>query len=257
MTALQNTIGFIIDNYSDAIEGGNSYRGSGTAYNGICGAYSHNEHEDTAITATSGSTTTIVDTAFSDSVGSAAVRTDAPPFFALCSSQATLTRNTGAARKITAYATGTNTFTVAPAFTDAVAATDVFALKEGFKRAPDNIDINGDGEAAGGFDRFFRFEMMPGKLAGWFGNGREQYESTLEIQLRIMKRSRDRNAVSSAMENVLMFRSILPRGAHRDGTYTQNLSAMAEEPKILDEDEQRVIVSDKYAITYRVSADFL
>lgn len=256
MTMLQEAIGSILDNYADAIEGGNAYRGSGTAYSGICGAYSHSEHEDFGLSPISGSTTTIVGTALTADIGAAIVRTDAPPFFVLCTSQAALTQNTGAARKITAYDSGTNTLTVSPAFNDAVAGGDIFAVKEGFKRAPDNVDINDD-EATGAFDRFFRFTMLPGTLAPWFGNSVEQYDSTLEIQLRIMKRARDRNATASALENVLRFRSILTRGEHRDGTYTQRLSAQSNAPTVLDEDAERVIVSDKYAITYRIASDFL
>ena len=119
MTILTETIGGILDNFADAIEGGNSYRGSGTAYKGIPSTRSPDWRLSTGENATGGSTTTAVIGGIAATTAAQLVRTDAAPYFLLCTAQNSGTGNTGAARKITDY-DGTDTFTVAPAFAEAV-----------------------------------------------------------------------------------------------------------------------------------------
>lgn len=258
MSILTQSLSAILSNYADAIEGGNSYRGSGTAYTGIPGTQSHlhvvKEIDDFA--ASSGSTTTAV---APSSIGTWTnedmVKSHTPPLFLLAT--AGTARNVGAARKVSAYAPSTRTFTVA-AFPAAVAADDTIALREGFKRAPDDWDLNDDDIAGSvAFDRFFQLSALPGKRLAWSGASRELYETTLEVRLRLMKHERSRKAKDSALENVLFMRSALTRGTHRDGTYTQVLDALDTNPEVIVDDKSKVIVADRYRLVYAVTSSFI
>ncbi len=258
MSILTQSLSAILANYADVIEGGNSYRGSGTAYTGIPGTQSHLHvvKEIDGFAASSGSTTTAVaPSSIGTWVNEDFVKTASPPLFLLAT--AGTARNVGAARKVSAYAPSTRTFTVA-AFPEAVAAADTLAVREGFKRAPDDWDLNDDDVAASvAFDRFFQLAALPGRRLAWSGAAREVYETTLELRLRLMKHDRSRKAKDSALENVLFMRSALTRGAHRDGTYTQVLHALDTDPEVLVDDKTKVIVADRYRLTYAVSSSFL
>ncbi len=255
-----NAIGTILNNYADVIEGGNAYA-SGTIYNGIPGVGGPSEYSGASLivdASASNSTTVFKSTSLPDVDATRLDRTGIPPMFVVCTSQAALTGNVGAGRKITAYASDTDLYTVAPAFADTIAENDAFTVLEGFRRAPDNWDI--DDEDAGvpaGFDRAFSLSMLPGVQMPWYGNGVEQYKSTLEIRVRYLKRSRNRTATASVLENALRMRSILSKPSMRDGTFTQILDPEAEGPEIEFEDKTKIVTLDKYAIQYRVTSTFL
>jgi uncharacterized Zn-binding protein involved in type VI secretion len=254
MSALTETPGDILDNYADAIEGGNSYRGSGTAYNGIPSARSFDDRLSTGETATAGSTTTAKIGGISAAVGGQLVRTGAAPYFLLCTAQNSGTGNTGYARKITGH-DGTDTFTVAPAFAEAVANGDTFSVEEGFYRMRDVADIEAeDTESKGGHDRVFSVELSPGRRLDWFGTGYEQYSSVMTIVLRLLKQGRERTARQSLLENAHRMIAIIPSSDLR-GDYVQVVDALTEEPEV-EEDATKVVVRLNFRIQYRLDATY-
>lgn len=258
MSILTQALSSIFDNYADVIEGGNSYRGSGTAYTGVPGTQSHLHVANTidSFSASSGSTTTAV---APSSIGTWTngdmVKADNPPLFLLATAGTAL--NVGAARKISAYAPSTRTFTVA-AFPAAVAASDTLYLREGFRRAPDDWDIRDDDVAdSDAYDRFFQLEALAGKRLPWGGLSVEVYETVMEVRLRLTKHSRSRKARDSGFENLSFLRSALCRSTHRDGTYTLVLDSMAAGPELVIDDKSKIVVADRYRLVYEVSAAFL
>lgn len=254
-TVLEDSLGVILDNVADAIEGGNTYRGSGTAYAGIPGTRSHDERVGTTVTADSGATTTAVPAkSADDGLYASLVRVDGPPFFLLGTSGA----NDGWARKITSYNPTSDTLTVGKAFGSAPVENDLFTVLEGFKRAPDNWNLEGAGiDATKSWDRYFSVAALPGTRLPWYGNGVQQFETQLEVRLRLLKRNRDRRAKASALENIARFRMVLTRGDHRDGLYMQILEASSQAPDLVVEDADKVIVSDRYRLIYRATSHFV
>lgn len=256
MTVLTEDVTAVLDNYADAIEGGNSYRGSGTEYKGVPGV------ESAAAVISDVGTITVDGSSDTDTVGWTSatnfesgrlVRSYGPPLFALCGS-ATNEDNEGAARKITSW--GSASFDVSPAFPAAVSAADTFTLREGFKRAPDKWDLEADDVGTPGeFDRFFQISSLPGSRMGWYGNNLQHYQTEMELRLRILKRNRGRRAIDSALRNLLLLRTILTRSEHR-GSFVQVLRAEETEPEIQSEDATKVVVLDKYQLQYRINAEF-
>jgi hypothetical protein len=258
-TAYDTATGGILDNYADAIEGGNSYRGSGTAYKGIAGSSSLHDLAGTSIVCTSGaaSKTTFVSTTIADAIAEQLVRTDTPPMFLLCASQDSGTGNTGGARKIASFTASTDTYAVAPAFAENIQTNDAFTVREGFRRLPDNVDIEDeDTGIAAGWDRAFSLHMTPGLRQGWFGNSVYQFRSQLEIRVRFLKAHRQQNAIAAALENIGLFRVILPRSDLRSSG-VQELSPFEAEPEILTDDAYKIVVADRYDLTYRVEAAYV
>ena len=96
MTLVSQDLGVLLATLADAIEGGNSWRGSGTVLQGIPGQYPNNEDLPMTITATGGSTTTVEDSTRSWPADTWATE-NAAPFFLLGLAGA----NAGAHRKIT------------------------------------------------------------------------------------------------------------------------------------------------------------
>jgi len=266
MTALEEDLATVLDNYGDVIEGGNAYRGSGTKYFGVPGFHAHDELEGTAITAAAGgdTDTLIHDGAISDALAARLVRVDTPAMFVRCTSQAALAGNVGGARRIASYTASTNTFELAAAFTDSIAATDVFTTMVGFKRAPDNIDIERDeGQSELAFDRTFSLDAPAGVRAEWYGNGVQQFETTLTVQLRHMKHARSRRATEHALANIALMRSIITRGDQRDtvanggSAHVQILEATGAAPEVVVDDELKVVVADRYRLVYRLNSTFV
>lgn len=254
MTTLTASIGAILDNFADAIEGGNSYRGSGTAYKGIPSTRSFDDLETTGLNATAGSTTTATIGAVDADEAGYMVREYAPPFFLLCTAQAAGSGNTGAARKITQH-DGTDTFTVAPAFAETVASGDTFSIAEGFKRMRDIVDVESDDGIAGGLDRIFSLDMLPGKRLPIYGNGYEWHESTMDLYIRIHKKGRERTARQAILENAQQMRTILTRLDVR-GDYVQLVDVLDSQPEIFSENKDRITIRDRYRVKYRVDASY-
>lgn len=256
MSLLTETIGTILDNYADVIEGGTAYRGSGTAYDGIPGTRSPSKSISAGETTAGGSGTTVQITTITAAVGAELARAEGPPFFLLCTAQASGTSNVGAARKISSH-DGTDTFTVATAFPVAVASGDTFSVVEGFLRMPDAFDIESeDTGSTGGWDRVFHLSMLPGTRLSWYGNGTETYESELEVRIRILKRSRARQSTASALENSYTIRSAMSKPTHR-GDYTQLIDAEAGKPEVLANDNEKIVILDKLRCVYQTEASFL
>lgn len=269
-------VGAILDNYADVIEGGNTWRGSGTEYYGIPGTqpndYGLKSGDDSPLTVAEDSASTSIfsvtkgsypweSTETGNPFGPELLRwmpSNAPAFWAMCN---TAGGNYGAARKISSV-------TYQPlwselcffAVTDAYPATpsedDSMVMLQGFKRLPDNVppDVEGDG-----WDRFFALSMDRGERLEWFGNGLQTYKGTLELRLRIVKYGRHHDAVASALENLAIIDAAITRGAnpdHRDGTYTRALLSEGA-PEIETEDATKVVAVAKYGCIYRIGSAFL
>jgi hypothetical protein len=186
------------------------------------------------------------------------VKTDTPGFFAVCTA-ATNVANVDAARRITGWDNTTKVFTV-DAFPASLAVGDVFAVRQGFKRIPNGIDIEAEGTRfAHGFDRFFSLSAMPGEQVDWYGNGTATYKTTLELRLRFLKYGRAHDATAAALENLAIIRAAITKGAspdHRDGTYTLALLPQGQSADVVSEDTQKVVVMDRYDLRYRISTTF-
>jgi hypothetical protein len=256
-TVYDNPIGSILDNYADAIEGGNAYRGSGTAYTGIAGYRSFDPFMGETVTSSgNGTTTTVVSTTLAAGDALKLVHETSPPVFLLSKTQAALTGNVGAARRITAH-NGTSTFTVAPAFPEATASTDTFQLREGFKRSPNTIDLEADDSAKAGWDRYFQLSAAAGSRLDYSGNGRYLFETELHLRLRLRKAAARREVLASALENMALLATVLSDGNLRDsdGTgYTQVLSAPDGTPETLADDDHKVVLLARYRLVYRVTS---
>ncbi len=253
-TILEQSPKAILNNYADVIEGGNSYRGSGTKFYGIPGTDSHDaDVEALSVTAEASSDTdTLKWSTASSWVGSRLESTDVPPYFVVCLT-ATQSGNVGLARRISSV-TSTQ-FELDSAFPYTITTGDTFSVRQGFKRAPDNYDINSSEDGAA-WDRYFSLSMGAGKRGGWYGNGIAHFETDLSLRVRFLKRSRSRQTIDSALENILKIRSILERGDMRDSTYVQVLEISGDAPEIETNDLNKVVILDKYRLVYRVQNNF-
>lgn len=259
MPLLTEAIGSILDNFSDAVEGGNAYRSSGDKYWGIPSLRSHDDRLFTGKTSTFGTKTTVAIPTVTAADGARLVREDAAPFFLLCTAQASGTGNTGAARKITTHTVAT--FVVETDFAETVANGDTFSALEGFKRMQDITDHEAEDTAeVGGHDRAFSFDMHPGRQLDRGGDGTETWESELRMKLRILKKGREQTARKSALENAQNIASILTGVTARGegaldlrGDYTESLTAMDREPTI-EQDSTKVVATVRFKITYRFDA---
>ena len=259
-TILEQAVESILDNYADVIEGGNTHRGSGTKYKGIPGFESFDpliaEVGTFEPDGLGSQSTTFLDYTNTLPSPGRAFRSNGPPFFALMTgTSGGATGNVGAARKITNWTSSGVTLDVA--LPETPQNGDQFVLREGFFRAPDNWDLESEAAPPEGFSRAFRLRMIPGREIDWSGNGTRWYESELELRIGLEKRSRDRQIIDSLLRNLTTMRAIIVRGDHRDSTYVQRISAQDTAPEIAVETEKKVVVLDKYAVTYRVQDQFL
>ena len=259
----QQALGDIANNYADVIEGGTTWRGSGTSYRGIPGRQSNDPGlrtgTDGSITQSAGTgTTTAVFYATGDWPNDRWVKTDTPGFFLLCTS-ATNADNVNAARRITTWNNTTKKFTV-DALPSATTAGDVFTALHGFKRLPNQLDIEAaDTEAADGYDRFFSIRIEPGQQLEYFGSGKATYKTELELRLRINKFGRHHDAAASALENLAIIRPIICKGAspdHRDGTYTMALIPTGNHAEKIKDDARKIVYKDSYTLIYRIDLTY-
>jgi hypothetical protein len=265
-TVLNQAVGTIADNYSDVIEGGNTWRGSGTAYRGIPGNYSNDpqlrDGTDTPLTVigTSVSTTTFDVANTYTWTSDRWVKTSAPSYWALCD---TAGSNYGQARKISGYNASTYVFTVGSAFDATPSTDDSMIILQGFKRLPDDVDIDhDDNETPGGFDRSFQIEILPGKPLEYSGRGVLTFETEMELRLRLAKYGRRHDWKAAALENLAILMAGIERGGrgseqdHRDGTYTRALWAESS-PQILKDDKYKVLGLLRWTLIYRIDAELL
>ncbi len=262
-----SAISSILDNFADVIEGGYVYTGdSNRNRSGVAGTHSFHDLVDAQYTyaGATGATTTVI--LASGVLGPGAptdyfTRSTGPAFFLVCTAASGQPTLLGCTRKISAYENdaGTPTFTVAKAFDPAIStaiSNPSFTIREGFKRAPDGLDIEGDAlRARDDFDRFFQLSALPGAVEHWYGNGTVTYRTTMELRLRFNKGARERNAIASVFENLMLLRTVLTRSANpdnRDGVYVRALLSEGTQAQISKNDSGNIVAVDKYTLIYRV-----
>lgn len=252
-------LGDILDHYADVIEGGNAYAG-GSSFRGIPGTRSSDARlrsgDDTPLTATDASAD---GTRIYQSAGTWAAerwqKSTTPGYFACCKS-ATESSNVGAARRITAW-DATSQYLTVDAFPASITVADVFDIRQGFKRMPNGLDVEEMTGETLGYDRFFHLRLLPGQLLDWHGAGSLTYRGTLELRLRLLKLSREIDAVASVLENITLLATQLVRGSnpdHRDSTYVRALlpGGVAETEK---NDKVKVVAVQTFNLIYQVLRD--
>lgn len=260
-TLLNQDLGAIADNYADVIEGGNTHRGSGTVYRGIPGIYPSDPDlrsgTDTPLTVVGSSVSTTTFDVAGTYTQARWVPEAGPAFWALCN---TAGSNYEQARKVTGFNATTSVFTVAPAFTAAPSANDSMIMLQGFKRLPNQVDIEAEEtEHASGWDRFFSISVEPGERLEYFGRGVETYITTLTVTLRLSKAFREADARASAFSNIAAIRAGMTKGAnpdHRDGTYTRALYHKAN-AEVVKDDTNKVVIKQDFTLLYRINSELL
>lgn len=250
-----NSLGDILDNYADVIEGGSAY--SGNSYNGIPGTQSNDPGlrtgSDGSITASGNGTTTTIVYASGTWDASRWDKDTTPQFYAVCTG-ATNGANVGAARRITNWTLGSTTFAV-DAFPAATTSADAFIVRQGFKRLPNGIDIEDKAET--GWDRFFRLDVTgAGDDLGYYGADTATHRTTMTLRLRMLKFGRDVDARAAVFENLAILRRGLVKGAHRETTYTRALTTAGRE-SIVKDDDHKIVVSQQFELIYRMNLTFL
>jgi hypothetical protein len=249
-------IGYILDNYADVIEGGTTWRGSGTSYAGIPGTQSNDSflRDYTTITATAaGSTTAIVASAV-DAASERWERGNTAGFFLRCDTGAD--GSTDYARRITAWNNTTKTFTV-DAFPVAPGDAATFTPLQGFKRLPNGIDIEASGTAMqSGFDRYFDLSLISTAQRDMNGGGYETHDGELVVRVRFLKYSQLHKIRESAAENMAILRSVIQRGDHRDGTYVRAIRPPESAPEVVTDDAEKLVLAQRFPITYRIVRTF-
>jgi hypothetical protein len=256
----QQSIGAIIDNYADAIEGGNRHN-SGTSYRGIPGTFTNDERirtgVDNTITADGAGDTTTIAVSTGDWPQGRWKKTNSPGFFLVCTSGADQAVSAG--RRITDWDNTAKEFTT-DAFPVAPGDTATFNVYQGFRRLPNNIDI--DGELSNiplGGDRFFDIALLPQERSDYLGNGVETWNGNLRVRLRLVNFSRLHDSRARVAENLTIIASALTRSAlpdHRDGTYTRALLPPIEAPELIVDDDQKTVMALDMPIVYRVDRTF-
>jgi hypothetical protein len=265
MAVYDNAIGKILDHYSDVIEGGNTYA-SGTSYNGIAGFYSNDSY--VGVLTSTGLVSTVDGTTSRATFGNNQwpetlwQKDESPKWFLKCSS-ATNAANVGAARRVLSWTPSTNVMVFFSAFPAATKLGDMFTPMEGFKRLPNNLDIESDGpEFKEGFDRTFQLSAPMGVRSNWYGDGMHTYETQLELRLRLLKYGRSRDAEASALQNMVAISSVITRGDTRDNgtTDAKFVRALLPPEKDLEkteEDTTRLVIRQSFRLIYAVDSTYL
>ncbi len=255
----QSAVGAILNTISDVIEGGNAYAG-GTSFNGIPGRQSNDAglrvHGGTPITASSNGSTTLVYQSSGNFDTGRWLKNETPGFFLVCTS-ATNAGNEDKARRVTGVDNTNKRYTV-DAFPYDTSSGDVFVVAQGFKRLPNNIDIDIEATAVPhGYDRFFQVLVTPVGFSEWHGSAFATLQAELTIRLRLLKYGRSQDAIASMFENLGIFRSVLTMQEHRETTYTRALVADPEvRPEILVDDRDKIVVADKYTLYYSIDRTY-
>ena len=256
-----NDTGVILDNAADVIEGGNAWRGSGTAYKGIPGLYSNDPdlrlNQGLSFGCTGTGATGRIPYAAGEFAADKFTRVDAPAFWAICthSVNATSADNENKARKISSWVPASTWF-LTDEWPAAPKLGDGFTISQGFKRTKNFGDID---ESPDGFDRFFSLSLMPESRLPYAGDGKETYRGLLRLRLRICKFGRTHDAEASAAANILILRSGLTRGSgenHREDTYTRAILAPVSAPSLVVSDKNKAIIEDTYPVIYSIDRTF-
>lgn len=247
-------VGDILAHFADVIEGGNAYRGGGTACNGIPGTDAVGDELPMAITATAnGTTTTVTDSSRTWVDSDRWSKTDMLPHYLVCSS-ATNTANVGVGRKISAWTLATKKFTTA-AFPSATTLGDTFDIRQGFRRIRDGVDIEADDESVpDGYDRVFQLDVGPGRFEPVHGRGVDRFRGELVLRLRLLKRHRLHTSRARALSNIARLRTLVPRPEHLDGTYVRAL--WSEDPPVfVTDDPKKLVVEVRFVMIYAINAN--
>lgn len=270
----------ILDGYADLIEGGTAYQDTSVptadqlTQLGVPGTGSHALFASDGLTVggsgqelpfwkleASASSANATQVTFGSGTWAAQrwEKTDTPPFFLICTT-ATNAANLNRARKITGWNNTSKVFTV-KAFDANITSGDVFVVAQGFKRAPDNFDINSSETGThDGFDRFFVLSALGGRRLDWNGNGFHTLETEMLLRLRILKRGKARSAIASAFENSMILRSAITRGninaTNARPKFVQMVDPMSGQPEIETEDEAKIVLLDRFRLVYRVDSTY-
>lgn len=259
----KQAVGTILDNYADVIEGGNVWAG-GTSYSGIPGTHPSDPElrngTDTPITSSMDSQLK-TEVIYGSGAWSAArwEKEDIPGYFLLCTSNGNSASlpNVNAARRITAWSLSNTKFTV-DAFDVLPYSGDQYDVLQGFKRMPNQLDIEEEEtESDRGWDRFFQMRVGPPSRMDWSGKHSHTYKAELQLRLRIEKFAREHDSIASVFENLSIIRSVLTLGTHRESAYTRALVAEEDQQaEIVKEDSKKVVAADTYTLIYRVDRTF-
>lgn len=248
MTALiSQAVDTIIANTIAVIEGTGSYTG-------VPGVYSHDEAlkgtspSALTITATGGSTTTVVDSSRTYDADRW-VKTRAPSFWLLCAT-ATNGANVDAARKISAWSQSATTFTVGT-FPAAVSSGDTFYMLEGFRGS-----VDGSGDDAHQ-DRRFVVTMEPGETTGYYGAGYQSVRSELVLSLSLAVAGKHVSAAKAALTNAEILRSAVAKPAHWESTYTRAIMTDGSSIKLGEQSSDRITAEIRWPIIYRMAVAFV
>jgi hypothetical protein len=249
--ATQN-LGTLLDHFADVIEGGNSYN-SGSSYNGIPGRDSNDPGlrtgSDGSVTASGDGSTILLPYSSGTWAADRWEKSNTPGFFAVCTS-ATNIANIGAGRRITAWDLTNTRFTV-DAFPAAIKSADVFTILQGFKRLPDDIDIEADAENHSGSDRMFRLSVPnEGEEIDFYGKGLATFKTELHLRLRLLKYDRDRSARQAMWSNLAILRAALTAPAHRSVDLLRHLAPSGSTD--ITEDRTKIVGLMRFTIAYRI-----
>jgi hypothetical protein len=248
MTALvAEDLASALHNYADAIEGGNSYRGSGTSYKGIPGLHSSDEKllRDgySSITVSSNGTTTTIPYASGSWANADWVKTNTPGFWAVDSNDEH--------RKISAWDNTGKEFTVA-AFTTAPAQNDTILIQQGFKRVPEGMSLM---TMASGYDRLFELRTDGnGVDEGYSGAGVATYRVPMILAVRLLKYGKDRTSHACVLTNLKILTEGLLNTTHRSGVVRALIADGAG--SVAEEDSEKVIAEQTFDLIYRISTVF-
>lgn len=207
----------IINNIADIIEGGNAYRGSGTAYIGLATVQPSRRSSayPTVTATTNGTTTTVIDTVRTEP-SSFWVRTRGVPLYLYCSSGTS--GNLYRWRKITGWNATTATFTTS-AWPVATASGDVFAIRDGFKYVQSDIDLF---EEAGDQDRVF--DVIIGgagqslQTVQRFGETHIEYQIGVTVRIRYEVQDRAHRTNQRIHDDVILVVNALTDGNNREAS---------------------------------------
>lgn len=237
----------VMNNIADIIEGGNAYRAAGTAYKGLATVQpSRRTSAYPTVTATAiGTTTTVIDTVRTEPSNFWA-KTKGVPLYLYCTSGTS--GNIYRWRKITGWNATTGTFTTS-AWPGATAASDVFAIREGFKYVQSDIDIF---DEAGDQDRVF--DVIIGGAGQTiqslqrFGEAHIEYQIGVTVRVRYDVQDRAHRTNQRIHEDVILIVNALTDGNNRDATVVIDLCTFLGHNISQVQDQDSVISSIGFAV---------
>jgi len=254
----------IMNHYADVIEGGNVYN-SGTSYAGVPGSRSNDprlrvEGEGTITADGAGTTSYIADSTrdwpsdyWGPTDGSVVAHSR---FFTVCTA-ATNAANVGAARRIESWDNTNKRLTASTVWPAATSSGDTFTVLQGFRRAPNGIDIEDEEGSGTGYDRLFRLDMLPGEPTEFYGKGMRSYRTTVNLRLRLLKYNRDRDIRDSVFENLRILRDALVDQTHIESSYVRALVPEDGDEEVLVDDKHKVVGRLGLRLYYRINTTFL